>query len=128
MTDLVNALNIDVACYGNHDFDLNNSGWPSNCQHLPKSDILDPTTIAEKIARHLRRYENCDLVIAITHMRLAEDIEVSQNTLAGDERVDFIFCGHDNFTVQRAPHETNAAPKVAQMHSDGNMIRVKISS
>jgi len=45
---------------------------------------------------------------------------VSQNTLAGDERVDFIFGGHDHFTVQRASHETNADPKVAQLHSDDN--------
>ncbi|EGD92373.1 hypothetical protein H112_00035 [Trichophyton rubrum D6] len=167
---ILNAMNIDVACYGNHDFDfgedrlvelsritkfpwmltnvlrrdsqstqgrddkllalahkyiirevgglkigfigLAGTDWPSNCQHLPSCTICEPATVARTTARHLRESEKCDLVIALTHMRLAEDIAVLQNTKTGSGRVDLILGGHDHDVVQRSSTDFNNDPRV----------------
>ncbi|KAK4064149.1 uncharacterized protein Triagg1_9128 [Trichoderma aggressivum f. europaeum] len=179
MPALLNSLNIDVACYGNHDFDFGDdrlvqlskqtifpwtlanavrnprsSGndsllaqakeyviqnvagyrigffglagtyvilkylylgdWPSNCQHLPSCDILDPVTVSKCTARHLRQKERCDLVIALTHMRLAEDIAVSQATADRDEKVDLLLGGHDHNVVRRAPGDDDIDANITQ--------------
>ncbi|KAJ5278730.1 5'-nucleotidase [Penicillium angulare] len=50
-------------------------------------------TTARRVAYHLRAQESCDLVIALTHMRLAEDIEVAKATKSGKSR------GHDNADI-----------------------------
>ncbi|EFR01299.1 2,3-cyclic-nucleotide 2-phosphodiesterase [Nannizzia gypsea CBS 118893] len=167
---ILNAMNIDLACYGNHDFDfgearlielsritkfpwmltnvlrrgqpsihrrddkllalaneyvvreidglrigffgLAGTDWPSNCQHLPSCNICDPTSVAQTTARYLRESVKCDLVIALTHMRLAEDVIVSQNTKDGSGRVDLILGGHDHDIVQRASTDFNNDPRI----------------
>ncbi|KJZ77718.1 hypothetical protein HIM_02895 [Hirsutella minnesotensis 3608] len=169
MTALLDALNIDVACYGNHDFDfgearlthlsrqtsfpwtlanavrkrasgasdrflalaheyvvkevaghrigffgLAGTDWPSNCRHLPDCEIHDPVSTAQRLARHLRRNEKCDLVIAITHMRLAEDIATSKATLTGEERVDLFLGGHDHEVVRRSSTDDEIDPNVVE--------------
>lgn len=75
--------------------------WPSNCQHLPPSEILPPAAVARRLARHLRTVEGCDFVIANTHMRLIEDLEVSNATQQDAERVDLLLGGHDHDVVCR---------------------------
>ncbi|KDQ13838.1 hypothetical protein BOTBODRAFT_33278 [Botryobasidium botryosum FD-172 SS1] len=141
---VLNHLGIDIACYGNHDFDLgeerlvelsekcnfpwllsnavNGEGkllasardyavrdyrgykigffglagtdWPSNCQNLPRGTrITDPVEAARRVSNTLRQTEHVDLVIAVTHMRLEEDIIVSE---ACRDEVDLILGGHDH--------------------------------
>ncbi|KAL7952827.1 2,3-cyclic-nucleotide 2-phosphodiesterase [Trichoderma compactum] len=169
MPALLNSLNIDVACYGNHDFDfgddrlvqlskqttfpwtlanavrnprssdndsllaqakeyviqnvagyrigffgLAGTDWPSNCQHLPSCDILDPVTVSKRTVRHLRQKELCDLVIALTHMRLAEDIAVSQATADQDEKIDLVLGGHDHNVIRRAPGDDDIDANITQ--------------
>lgn len=54
------------------------------------------------MAYHLRTVEKCDFVIAITHMRLAEDLEVANETEAQDEwHVDMLLGGHDHSVLSR---------------------------
>ncbi|KAM3449178.1 hypothetical protein MY3296_007131 [Beauveria thailandica] len=174
MAPLLNGLNIDVACYGNHDFDfgehrlmeltsqiafpwtlanvvaptqdadgggrllagaheyviknvagyklgffgLAGSDWPSNCQHLPECTISNPATVAKRIATHLRLAENCNVVIAVTHMRLIEDLETLNETLSGPEKIDLILGGHDHYVVRRDPSDTNTNPEVIQSGVD----------
>lgn len=172
MPEVLNAMKIDVACYGNHDFDFGESrlndlsdmtsfpwtltnvlhdqsqshsgqkskllaraheyvvrevaglrigffglagtDWPSNCQHLPSCDIKDPAVFANRTARQLRERERCDLVIALTHMRLAEDMAVSKNTHTGSGRIDLLLGGHDHDIVQRAFTDSDTNPNVAR--------------
>lgn len=90
------------------------SDWPSNCQHLPSCDIKDPAAYANRTARRLREREKCDLVIALTHMRLEEDIAVSKNTQAGSGRIDLLLGGHDHVIVQRATTDSDTNPNVAR--------------
>ena len=58
---------------------------------------------ARACSRHLRIVEKCDIVIAITHMRLTEDIEVSQalRNYNSPDRVDLILGGHDHELLRR---------------------------
>lgn len=86
--------------------------WPSNCQHLPPSDILGPAGVARRLARTLRVDHQCDLVIAITHMRLVEDLEVANATVQGEARVDLLLGGHDHEVVCRFAGDTNVDPGV----------------
>ncbi|KAH7906966.1 Metallo-dependent phosphatase [Hygrophoropsis aurantiaca] len=141
---ILNHLGIDVACYGNHDFDfgaekltelsskcnfpwllsnaftsdgkllasakeyvvleskgykvgffgLAGTDWPSNCQHLPRECVItDPVETARRVSTTLREKEGVDIVVAVTHMRLAEDILVSD---ACGAEVDLILGGHDH--------------------------------
>ncbi|KFY96222.1 hypothetical protein V498_02800 [Pseudogymnoascus sp. VKM F-4517 (FW-2822)] len=159
MPALLNALNIDVACYGNHDFDFGEARlidlserttfpWTlANAvrkqpigQHDSKllarahehvirdiagykigflglagtCDILDPVDIAQGTARRLRQQENCDLVIALTHMRLTEDIAVAHATRSGEGWINLLLGGHDHNVVQRASTDDEINPDVAQ--------------
>ncbi|KAK1223520.1 hypothetical protein PQX77_013597 [Marasmius sp. AFHP31] len=81
-------------------FGLAGSDWPSNCQHLPKDTyISSPPEAARSIAKKLRLQENVDLVVAVTHMRFAEDIEVLRASMDASNpvsRVDLILGGHDH--------------------------------
>jgi hypothetical protein len=61
------------------------------------------------VVRHLRIVENCDVVIEIKHMRLAEDFKVSQAT-HDDCRVDLFLGGHDHETVCRLAGNTCSDP------------------
>ncbi|KIK68220.1 hypothetical protein GYMLUDRAFT_35601 [Collybiopsis luxurians FD-317 M1] len=143
---VLNHLDIDIACYGNHDFDfgedrldelsalcnfpfllsnafhpsgkllasakeylirehlgyrigffgLAGTDWPSNCQHLPPGTIIgDPVEVASRISQILKNDERVDLVVGVTHMRLEEDILVSE----GCPLVDLILGGHDHDIV-----------------------------
>ncbi|PHH65674.1 hypothetical protein CDD81_1760 [Ophiocordyceps australis] len=173
MTPVLNGLGIDVACYGNHDFDfgeerlvelasqtkfpwtlanvvgntgsrqeprllagareyvvkkvggysigffgLAGSDWPSNCQHLPECTIADPSMVARRVASHLRRVEKCDLVIAVTHMRLVEDLAVAADAVSADERVDLVLGGHDHHVLRRVSSDGNSDPQVLQTGFD----------
>ncbi|KAM5442202.1 putative UDP-sugar diphosphatase [Microsporum ferrugineum] len=174
MPMVLNAMNIDVACYGNHDFDFGESRlvelsritrfpWTlTNVvrKRMPSSqgrdnqllalahtyiirevaglkigfiglagtcDICDPASVAKITARHLREHEKCDLVIALTHMRLLEDMAVSQHTKSGSGRIDLILGGHDHNVVQRAFTDSNIDPSIARqgVHTDGDVRIIK---
>lgn len=86
--------------------------WPSNCQHLPAAEFLPPVDVSRELARHLRTVEQCDFVIALTHMRLTEDLAVSNATGYGDERVDLLLGGHDHNVVCRFADDTDENPEV----------------
>lgn len=71
--------------------------WPSNCQNLPADCIItNPVEAARATSRILREQERVDFVVAVTHMRLEEDLLVSQ-ACASD--VDLILGGHDHDSV-----------------------------
>ncbi|KDQ13852.1 hypothetical protein BOTBODRAFT_75741, partial [Botryobasidium botryosum FD-172 SS1] len=70
------------------------SDWPSNCQNIPReTQITDPVEVARRVFSTLRRTEHADLVIAVTHVRLEEDIATSE---ACHDEVDPILGGHDH--------------------------------
>ncbi|EGN97255.1 hypothetical protein SERLA73DRAFT_169647 [Serpula lacrymans var. lacrymans S7.3] len=82
-------------------FGLAGTDWPSNCQHLPiDSRILDPIPVAQRVSRLLRS-NGADLVIALTHMRLEEDIKLAE---ACSEDVDLILGGHDHDPLVHGSH------------------------
>ncbi|EFE34384.1 UDP-sugar hydrolase, putative [Trichophyton benhamiae CBS 112371] len=155
---ILNAMNIDVACYGNHDFDFGEdrlvalskiTKFPWLLTNVLRKDsqstqggddkllalahkhiirevgglkvgfiglagtctICDPASVARTTARYLRESKKCDLVIALTHMRLAEDIAVSRNTKTGSGRIDLILGGHDHDIVQRSSTDSNNDPR-----------------
>ena len=73
------------------------SDWPSNRQHLPRGTVIeDPVQTARVMSRILREHRGVDLVVAVTHMRLEEDIRVSE---ACRSDVDLILGGHDHDIV-----------------------------
>ena len=86
--------------------------WPSNCQHLPPSYILSPVLVSQRLAKQLCTVEGCDFFIAITHMRLAEDLAVSNATVLGDERVDLLLGGHDHEVVCRLSSDVDDNPEI----------------
>ncbi|RKP26244.1 Metallo-dependent phosphatase-like protein, partial [Syncephalis pseudoplumigaleata] len=127
MVPVINKLNIDVACYGNHDFDFGVASleklaglcnfpwllsnvfdsstkaplangkeyvvveragikigviglvereWLQTISDLPPTvEYRDYVEVGQRLARHLRSEEGgqCDMVIALTHMRLPND-------------------------------------------------------
>lgn len=77
---------------------------------------MSPSATAKQTARHLRLSEKCDLVVAITHMRLIEDLQVSNKTASGDERIDLLLGGHDHNVVRREPDSQDANPEI--VHSE----------
>lgn len=98
--------------------------WPSNCQHLPPSHILSPTVISQRLAKHLRTVEGCDFVIALTHMRLVEDLAVSNATGHGEERVDLLLGGHDHEVVCRFAGDVSDDPSIIlQGRANDDVIR-----
>ncbi|EAW13545.1 putative UDP-sugar hydrolase [Aspergillus clavatus NRRL 1] len=174
MVPILNHLDIDVACYGNHDFDfgekrledlsqqvkfpwvlsnvtrlqedsdsdseeviargeryiirnvegyrigfigLAGTDWPSNCQNLPPLRIKDPALVATDLARHLRVSEECDFVIAITHMRLAEDLKTANAAADGLTKVDLILAGHDHEVLHRFAGDTEEDTEVIRQGS-----------
>ncbi|UNI23782.1 UDP-sugar diphosphatase [Purpureocillium takamizusanense] len=94
-------------------FGLAGTDWPSNCRELPHCTIASPVDVSRACARHLRQSAKCDLVVALTHMRLAEDIEVSEALRAGppQERVDLLLGGHDHELLRRYGGEVSAQSK-----------------
>ncbi|KAA8649586.1 hypothetical protein EYZ11_005955 [Aspergillus tanneri] len=166
MGPVLDYVGVDLACYGNHDFDFGNdrlvelsshlrfpwvlsnahhagekdrllacaqesvtwtvdgvkigffglagTDWPSNCENLPLSTVLPPVETAQRLAHRLRTHEGCDVVIAVTHMRLAEDMQVMQATISGESRVDLLLGGHDHEVVRRYGHDTETKPEVIE--------------
>ncbi|KAI4107728.1 MAG: hypothetical protein L6R37_001413 [Teloschistes peruensis] len=143
MIPVLNELNIDVACYGNHDFDFGEARLKelSDKTHFPwvlsnvvkssSAESLLPANAHEyllrdvagyrigffglagtRLARTLRVDHQCDFVIAITHMRLVEDLEVADATVHGEARVDLLLGGHDHEVVCRFAGDTNVDPGV----------------
>lgn len=92
--------------------------WPSNCEKLPPSHIESPVKTAQRVAYHLRVQESCDLVIALTHMRLAEDIEVAEATKTGKSRVDLLLGGHDHEVIRRFSGDTDRDPSIIEQGHD----------
>ena len=43
----------------------------------------------------LKEQFNCDLIIAINHMRIADDLKMAENSTSPNE-LDLIFGGHDH--------------------------------
>lgn len=96
--------------------------WPSNCQHLPAAHFLSPVDVSRRLARYLRTVQECDFVIAVTHMRLTEDLSVSKATEYGDDRIDLLFGGHDHNVVCRFAGDTDENPEImiqGMTNSDG---------
>ncbi|KAL8727196.1 MAG: hypothetical protein Q9166_006233, partial [cf. Caloplaca sp. 2 TL-2023] len=63
------------------------------------------------LAKTLRVDERCDFVIAITHMRLIEDLDVANATMNGESRVDLVLGGHDHQVLCRLAGDTNVDPE-----------------
>lgn len=107
---------------------IKDSDWPSNCSALPPCDIESPVLAARRLARHLRVNERCDLVIALTHMRVPEDMDVANATTAGDGRIDLLLGGHDHEVVRRFAGDTDLTAenveqgrKVSDLEVDGRL-------
>ncbi|KAL4881356.1 Metallo-dependent phosphatase-like protein [Aspergillus karnatakaensis] len=178
---LLNLVNVDIGCYGNHDFDfgdarlielssllnfpwllsnaihlpvgtkrrllgsakeyivrqldnglrvgfigLAGTDWPSNCDDLPPCEIESPIDVSRRLAYHLRVSERCDVVIALTHMRVPEDMAVANATTNGDNRVDLLLGGHDHEVVRRFAGDTDLfaenveqGRKITEVEADG---------
>lgn len=70
--------------------------------------------VAQSVARFLRNDKGCDVVIALTHMRLKEDLKVAHATATGDAKVDLLLGGHDHEVVRRFDADTEADSEVIQ--------------
>ncbi|KAL4921660.1 Metallo-dependent phosphatase-like protein [Aspergillus aurantiobrunneus] len=86
---------------------LAGTDWPSNCERLPPCEIESPVQAACRLAHHLRVNERCDLVIALTHMRVPEDMAVANATVSGDSRIDLLLGGHDHDVLRRFAGDTD---------------------
>lgn len=103
---------------------ISSRDWPSNCQHLPPADILSPVDVSKRLALTLRVNERCDFVIAISHMRLTEDLEVANATMSADTKVDLILGGHDHQVLCRLAGDTDVDPEVIIQGKDNSDIVV----
>lgn len=56
--------------------------------------------------------------MAITHMRLVEDLATRNSTRSGAEKIDLILGGHDHHVVRRDLSDTDPNPKVLQSELD----------
>lgn len=83
--------------------------------------ILDPVDVACTVATLLRIEQRCDIVIAVTHMRLAEDIRVLNATREGDAKVDLILGGHDHHVVRRTSRDTDTNPELQCATGQGDV-------
>ncbi|KAF4217182.1 hypothetical protein CNMCM5878_006426 [Aspergillus fumigatiaffinis] len=86
---------------------LAGTDWPSNCEDLPPCEIESPVEVARRLARYLRLSEKCDLVIALTHMRVPEDMLVANATASGYSRIDLLLGGHDHDVIRRFAGDTD---------------------
>lgn len=83
-------------------FAIAGTDWPENCHEAPNWAIEPPVEAARRCAKYLRDEAGCDFVVALTHMRLAEDIEVAEATRSsGADHVDLLLGGHDHDTLRR---------------------------
>ncbi|KAL4788200.1 Metallo-dependent phosphatase-like protein [Aspergillus varians] len=107
---------------------LAGSDWPSNCEFLPPCEFESPVQAACRLARHLRANEGCDLVIALTHMRVPEDMAVANATISGDSRIDLLLGGHDHEALRRFAGDTDLSAenveqgrKMTEVEVDGRV-------
>lgn len=63
--------------------------------------ILDPVSLAQRISNTFRSTQGVDIVIALTHMHLEEDVHLAQHC---DTDIDLVLGGHDHGL---AVHGTN---------------------
>ncbi|KAL4797213.1 Metallo-dependent phosphatase-like protein [Aspergillus venezuelensis] len=98
---------------------LAGTDWPSNCELLPPCDFEPPVDAARRLARHLRVNERCDLIIALTHMRVPEDMAVANATTSGESRIDLLLGGHDHEVLRRF---TGDSDLIAQNVEQGRKI------
>lgn len=98
--------------------------WKACCRGLPECTILCPIDRSKAVTRHLRLVEKCDFVVALTHMRLSEDLCVSEALCNfNDEfRVDLLLGGHDHNVLRRFEGDS---PSVA---SDPTQIQAGLSN
>lgn len=68
--------------------------WLSTLATLASDDLifLDYVEEGRKLAKQLRDDYNCDLIIALTHMRFKNDIELAKNV----NEIDLFLGGHDH--------------------------------
>jgi hypothetical protein len=80
---------------------------------------------ARILARYLRQVQKCDVVIAITHMRLAEDLKVADATAAQDDcHINLLLGGHDHEVVCRVAGDTcSDASRIWQNAANDDIIR-----
>ncbi|KAL4930746.1 bifunctional metallophosphatase/5'-nucleotidase [Aspergillus undulatus] len=97
---------------------LAGTDWPSNCELAP-CEFESPVEAARRLARHLRANERCDLVIALTHMRVPEDMAVANGTVDGESRIDLLLGGHDHEVLRRFAGDTDLA---AQNVEQGRLV------
>ena len=81
-------------------------------EKMPRWYVQQLVNEAQTNTRILRKEHGCDFVIAVTNMRLIEDLLVSNATTEGDNRIDLIFGGYDGEVLQRRVGEGNANPAV----------------
>ncbi|KAL6233774.1 hypothetical protein BDW75DRAFT_241740 [Aspergillus navahoensis] len=107
---------------------LAGTDWPSNCELLPPCEFEPPVQAARRLARRLRVQERCHLVVALTHMRVPEDLAVAHATASGDCRIDLLLGGHDHDVLRRFAGDTDFAAenaeqgrKVTEVEVDGSI-------
>ncbi|KAL5048888.1 hypothetical protein BDW71DRAFT_205118 [Aspergillus fruticulosus] len=107
---------------------LAGNDWPSNCELLPACEFEPSVQAARRLARHLRVQERCHLVVALTHMRVPEDLAVANATVSGDSRIDLLLGGHDHDVLRRFAGDTDCTAenveqgrKVTEVEVDGRI-------
>lgn len=72
--------------------------WLDQMSHeidINQLEYQDYNQVLQEISSTLKEKEGCDLVVAINHMRVPEDVDMAQKN-KGSEVLDFIFGGHDH--------------------------------
>jgi len=65
------------------------------CIPVDKIEYEDYTKCAKKCCKQLKEEFNCDIIVALTHMRIENDRILSQNV----GEIDFILGGHDHLSI-----------------------------
>lgn len=73
-----------------------------DCNQL---EYRDYNETLQELSKTLKEDENCDLLIAINHMRLPEDEDMAAKNKAPDV-VDMIFGGHDHCYARKLDQDT----------------------
>lgn len=78
-----------------------------------KTVYSDPVAVANRVAKHLKETEKCDLVICLSHLGYSyESSKISDITLVKKiQNVDIILGGHTHTLLERAEHHTDAVGK-----------------
>lgn len=67
---------------------------------MDELEYVDFCETASTLARQLRRDDACDLVVALTHMRMPDDERLAKHV----DGVDLVLGGHDHINLQRRVH------------------------